>query len=244
MGDSFREMLNETWLLTVDGATRFLPKLLVGTLILLVGLMLARLIRGLTAKFFVALRLDRASDRLGISAFLARGDAHYTVAEVLATFIYWLVLILALQVLGLVLGFEGLSHFFAQILAYLPRLVVALAIVLVGLAIGSFFGGAVQVAAANSGVQASRPLGRIAKYLIGFFALAVAFEQLQIVSQLVVTTLQILIGGVSLAAAIAFGVGCKDLAREAVVRWLHREDGTGPTGLIRPDQGQADRPTH
>ena len=223
MGDSLRAMLRDTWQVTVDGATRFLPKLLVGILILLVGLVLARLIRGLTAKFFVALRLDRASDRLGISAFLARGDAQYTVAEVVATLTYWLILILALQVLGLVLGFEGLVHFFAQILAYLPRLVVALAIVLVGMAIGSFFGGAVQVAAANSGVSAARPFGRIVKYLIGFFALAVAFEQLQIASQLLVTTLQILIGGAALAAAIAFGGGCKDLAREAVVRWLHRD---------------------
>jgi uncharacterized membrane protein YhdT len=227
MGQNLRDMLAQTWQLTVDGTTRLLPKLLVGGLIVLVGLLLARLVRAVIAKFVVAVRLDRISDRLGVSAFLARGDAQYTVAEALATIVYWLVLILTLQVLGLALGFEGLAHFFTQILAYLPRLVVALAIVVVGLGIGSFFGSAVQVAAANAGLPGSRAFGRTVKYLIGFFALAIAFEQLQIVSRLLVTTVQTLIGGLTLALALAFGIGCRDLAREAAEKWLRR--GPGPS---------------
>jgi len=222
MADSLRAMLNKTWAVIVEQVVNLLPKLLGGLLLLLVGLVIARLIRGLAVRFFVAIRLDRLSDRLGISVYLARGDVRHTVAEVLATVIYWLVLLFSLQVMGLVLELEGLANFFGQILGYLPRVVVALVIILVGIAIGSFFGGAVQVASSNAGFPASRPLGQTVKYLIGFFALVMALEQLQIATELLVSTLQIVIAAVALALALAFGLGCKDMAREAVTGWLSK----------------------
>jgi Mechanosensitive ion channel, conserved TM helix len=227
MGETLRSMLRDTWTTTLQGLTQLLPKLVVGALIVVVGLLVGRLVRALTVRFFIALRLDRVSDRLGLSAFLARGDAQYTVAEVVGTIIYWLVVMLSLQMMGLVLGLQGLADFFGQILTYLPRLVVATVIVAVGTAIGSFFGSAVQVASANSGFPVSRALGRTVKYLIVFFALALAFEELDIASRLLATTFLVLIGAFALTLALAFGLGCRDLAREAVERWMRgKQDGT------------------
>jgi|DewCreStandDraft_2_1066082.scaffolds.fasta_scaffold00147_39 fumarate reductase subunit C len=243
MTESFRTILQKAWFVVAEQVANFLPKLLAGVIVLLIGFVIARLVRGLTARFFVAVRLDRISDRLGISAFLARGDVRYTVAEILATVIYWLVLLLSFQLLGLVLGLEGLAHFFGQILGYLPRLVVALVIILAGILIGSFFGGAVQVAASNAGFPAAKPLGQTVKYLISFFALVMALEELRIATQLLVATLQIVIAAVALALALAFGLGCKDLAGEAVRRWVSRT--SNPSGGETPssDEGHPNAET-
>jgi len=222
MGETLRSMLGETWTATVAGATRLLPRLAMAVLILLVGLLVGRLLRALTLRFFFALRLDRASDRLGLSALLARGDARYTVAEAVATLVYWLVLVLALQMLGWVLGLEAVTKFFGQVLDYLPHVLVAVVIALAGLAIGSLFGGAVQVAAANADVPVARPLGRIVKYMIAFFALALSFEELNIASHLLTTTFLVVVGAGCFGVALAFGLGCKDLARDMAVRWMSR----------------------
>lgn len=222
MGETLRSMLSETWTATATSVTRLLPKLAMAVLILLVGLLVGRVLRALTLRFFFALRLDRASDRLGLSALLARGDARYTVAEAVATLVYWLVLVLAFQMLGWVLGLVAVTNFFGQVLDYLPRVLVAVVIALVGLAIGALFGGAVQVAAANAGLPVARPVGRVVKYIIAFFALALAFEQLNIASRLLTTTFLIVVAAGCFGVALAFGLGCKDLAREMVVRWLSR----------------------
>ncbi len=147
-------------------------------------------------------------------------SARYTVAEGVATLVYWLVLVLAFQMLGWVLGLVAVTNFFGQVLDYLPRVLVAVVIALVGLAIGTLFGGAVQVAAANADLPVARPLGRVVKYVIAFFALALAFEQLNIASRLLTTTFLIVVAAGCFGVALAFGLGCKDLAREMFARWL------------------------
>jgi hypothetical protein len=228
MVENLREMWEKMIALVLDRAATFLPKLVAGIFILLVGLLIARVVRGVAARFFLAIRLDKVSDRMGISAFLARGDVRHTVAEILATAIYWLVLLFSLQVLGLTLGLDGVAHFFGQILGYLPRIVVALVIIAAGIAVATFFGSAVQLAASNVGFPAARPLGAAVKYLIGFFALVMALEQLQVATQLLVTTLQIVIAAVALALALAYGLGCRDLARDSVQGWLRRTQDAEP----------------
>jgi len=65
-------------------------------------------------------------------------------------------------------------------------------------------------------------VGTGVKYLISFFALVMALEQLQVVTQLLVATLQIVIGAIALALALSFGLGCKDLAKQAVENWLRK----------------------
>ncbi|MFH1574134.1 MAG: hypothetical protein ABIG68_09125 [Acidobacteriota bacterium] len=229
MVENFRDMLQRSWGFVAQQTAEFVPKLLAGILILVLGFLIARLVRGITARFFLAIRLDRMSDRLGITAFLARGDVRYTVAEILATTIYWLVLIVSFQVLALTLGLEGMAAFCGQVLAYVPRLLVALVIVLIGIAFGFFFGEAVQVAASNAQFPAARPVGATVKTLIGFFAFAIALEELEIASELFVTTMEIVVAAAAFALALAFGLGCKDLAGKAVQGWLDRARSQPPT---------------
>ncbi len=220
---TLREMFSRAWSMMLEHSARIIPKLLVGMLILLVGIVIARVIRGLAARFFLAIRLDRLSSRLGIASLLVRGDVRYTVAEILATTLYWLVLIFSLEILGLALGLDEIAHFFGQIIAYLPRALIAVAIVLVGIIVGSVIGGAVRVAGANAGFRAAEVVGSFMKYLISFFALVMALEQLQIATPLLVSTLQIMTAAVGLAFALAFGLGCRELAAETVRDWLGRK---------------------
>ena len=222
MGATLASMLNDIWEATRTTLAHLLPKVAIAVLILTLGLLVGRLLRAVTLRFFVALRLDRVSDRMGLSALLARGDARYTVAEVAATIVYWLVLVLALQMLGWALGLQTIVDFFGEVLNYLPHVGVAVVIAVVGIVIGSFFGGAVQLAAANAGISVARPLGRLVKYVIVFFALAVAFEQLQIASRLLTDTFLVVVGAVAFGAALAFGLGCKDIVRDIVAGWITR----------------------
>jgi hypothetical protein len=220
MVTTLQGMFSKAWGVILEQGARILPKFLVGLVIIVVGLLIARVIRGLAARFFLAIRIDRISDRLGISAFLARGDVRHTVAEVLATAIYWLVLVFCLEIMALALELEGMAGFFGQILAYLPKVLIAVAIVLAGIAIGAFLGSAVKLAGASAGLRAAGAAGSLMKYLVSFFALVMALEELQIATPLLVSTVQILTAAFGLTLALAFGLGCRDLAGDAVRKWL------------------------
>ncbi len=228
MIQSLQDTLSNAWVMAQEQVGRILPKVLAGLLILIVGVLIARTIRALTARFLLAVRLDRISDRWGLSALLARGDVRYTVAEFVATVVYWLALLFIFELLGLALGMEGLASFFGQIIGYLPRIAVAIVIMLAGVALGSFLGGTVRVAGVNAGIPAAHVVGSLVKYLVSFFALVMALEQLKIATALLVTTLQVVIAAVAFAFALAFGLGCKDIAAEAARGWLRKSsDATG-----------------
>jgi Mechanosensitive ion channel, conserved TM helix len=226
MAETLRETFSRAWSLMLDQSARIIPNLLVGMLILLAGVVIARVVRGLAARFFLAIRLDRLSSRLGITSFLARGDVRHTMAEILATALYWLVLIFSLEFLGLALGLDKMAGFFGQIIAYIPHALIAVTILLVGIIIGSLIGGAVRVAGANAGLRAADVAGSIMKYLVSFFAFVMALEQLQLATPLLISTLQIMTAAVGLAFALAFGLGCRDLAAEAMRNWLGRKAST------------------
>lgn len=224
MLESFKTLFSKSYGIAMERMEIFFPKLLAGILILVIGYVIARIIRGIAAQFFLAIRLDRFAKRIGLSGLLARGDVRYTIAEILATSIYWLVLILSLEILAATLGLNSAADFFGQILAYIPRIAVALAILVVGIVVGSFFGSAVQVAGSNAGFSGAGPAGAGVRYLIGFFALVMALEHLQLATHLLVATLQIVIAAVALALALAFGLGCKDLAAQTVKSWFREAE--------------------
>jgi hypothetical protein len=239
MLESFKALFSKSYNIASEQMTILLPKLLAGILILCIGYVIARIIRGLAAQFFLAIRLDRFAQRLGISGFLARGDVRYTIAEILATSIYWFVLILSLDILAATLGLHSVAAFFGDILGYIPRIAVALSILIAGIVIGSFFGSAVHVAGSNAGFSGAAAAAAGVRYLIGFFAIVMALEHLQLATQLLVTTLQIVIAAVALALALAFGLGCKDLAAQTVKAWFKEAEALQANkGAVKHDEAK------
>lgn len=228
MTEALRAIMAKTWDVMVEQIAGIFPKVIAGILILALGVLIARLIRGITARFLVAVRLDRLADRLHVGDFLARGDVRFTAAEILATTIYWLVLLFCLQVLGGVLGLDAMANFFAQVLGYVPRIIGALLIVVAGLFVGSFLGSAVRVAASNAGFPAPAPLGQAVKFLVAFFAFVMALQQVDIPAQLLVGTLLIVVAATALGLALAFGLGGRALAEESLRAWAKKSKKNQP----------------
>ena len=102
-----------------------------------------------------------------------------------------------------------------HIVAFLPNVVAAIFILVVGIVTGAFLATTVRTAASNAGVDASRLLGQAVQTIVVIFALAAALRQLQI--QLVGEAFLIVLTAVSFGLALAFGLGCKEQAG----RWFN-----------------------
>ena len=198
----------------------FLPNLLAALLILLGGWILAKFIRLLVFRFLLAIRFDVAGERAGIDAMLARADIRQSSPELVAVLVYWLTVLLVILTAINTLGLTAVAELLNRILLYLPKVIAAVVVLILGLFFANFLAGVIKTAAASAGLAEAEVLATIARYSLTVFTVAVTLHELGVGADLVRAAFTIVFGAVGLALALAFGLGCKDLAREWVARYL------------------------
>lgn len=197
----------------------FLPRLGIALLIVLVGVLLAKAARFAVVKGLRAINFHILTQRAGIDGFLQRGGAGFDATALMGVLAYAFVLLAALTVAFNGLGLTNVTDLIARLTLFVPRIVVALLIIAFGTYFARFCDQGVRSFCASAGMQDGELLGRLARYAVLAFVLMLALEQLDIGGTLVRETFLILLGGVVLALALAFGLGGKDWARVRLETW-------------------------
>jgi hypothetical protein len=202
-----------------------LPRILLAIAVLVAGWLIAKLVRFAVAKGLRAINFHVLTERAGMDGFLRNGGIHADTAEIIGLLCYWLVILAAL-----IIGFNGLglayvTDLLAKVVLFIPNLMVALLI----LAFGGYFarvvGNAVSVRVANSGIPPADAglIGRLAQYAIFTFVVLIALDQINVGGEIIRETFLIVLAGVVLALALAFGLGGKDWAAEILERFWPRK---------------------
>lgn len=198
----------------------FIPRLLGALLILVIGWVVARLIRTGVSKGLTAVRFDEMAQRSGIDALLKQGGVALTSNGVLASLIYWFFMLITLLAAVDSLGLAVASDLFNEVVLYLPNVVVAVVILIMGGLFAKLIRGTVSTVLVNAQVEGAPVISAIAYYAILVFAVSVALVQLQIGRDLVLAAFRIAFGGLCLALALAFGLGGRDWAARTIERTL------------------------
>jgi len=194
----------------------FLPTLLGALIILIVGWIIAKLIRQLIDKFLQLVRFDTLADKTGISDVLKKGELKITAREVVSHLVYWLIIIMVLIMTVDALGLPKASDVLTALFGYIPNVIAALLVLVVAIFLAGFVSGIVHTAAGNAKMPRPELLAGICRWTIIIFAATIALTELGIAPLLVTTTFNIVLGGIVLALALAFGLGAKD----SVAKWL------------------------
>jgi len=157
-------------------------------------------------------RFDTLADKAGVSEILRKGDLKISASELISGIVYWLIIIMVLVMAVDALGLPKASDVLAGLFAYVPNVIAALLVLMVAMFLASFVSGIVRTAAGNANLPKPEIFASISRWAIIIFAATVSLEQLGIASLLVTTTFNIILGGVCLALALAFGLGGKDAA--------------------------------
>ncbi len=201
----------------------FLPHLLAMVVILALGIFMAWVIKSLVFRLLKTVKFDQFCGRTGFSQAMGRGGITETPSHLVSRVTYWSITLIFL-ILGLgVLNLKPVDEFVARTISYLPHLVVAFVILIVGFLLGNFFGRATLIAAVNAQITQARFLARGVRLAVILFALAMAFEQMGIATAIIVAAFSIAFGGVVFALAIAFGLGAKDAAKDFIESLLKKE---------------------
>jgi hypothetical protein len=190
----------------------YIPILLGALIILIVGWIVAKAIRRIVDGLLKVTRFDTLADKTGISRILIKGDLKISAREVVSRLVYWLIIIMVLVMAVDALGLPKGSDILAGLFAYVPKVIAALLVLVVAMFLASFVSGIVQTAAGNANMPRPEIFAGVSRWAIIIFAATIALGELGIATLLVTTTFNIILGGVCLALALAFGLGGKDAA--------------------------------
>lgn len=195
---------------------QFVPMFVGFLLILLVGWLLAVILKKVLVKVLVFLKIDTLSGKINLSQILEKGGIRYTLSEIIGIIFYWLIIFVALATAINALGLTSVSAVMDRIILYVPNIVIAIFILILGLFLSSFLSSVVVAMAVNAGISQANILGKIASTVIIVFSVMIAMEQLNIAAAIINAVITIIFASIGLAFAIAFGLGSKDIASKII----------------------------
>ena len=222
MNEVFDEVIRTTLVEVGARFQDFVPNLLAMLVLLAIGILAAVAIRYAVGFVLRWLAFDRFSERMGITAVLHKGGIRAAPSRVLVLMLAWLVLAVFVLLAVAALDLTAAVNLVNEAFAYLPNLLVAGALLLLGSLLAGFVRRSVLIAAVNAGLPSARLLAGVAQVgLLVLFA-AMALEHLGLGRQVILTSFTILFGGVVLALALAFGLAGRDMARGSLERMRSR----------------------
>ena len=199
-----------------------IPKIAVGILLIILGLIVAKLIEVALRTMLVRLHFDNLAERAGITKALMRIGLRQNLSLLLPRLAYFLVVVLLAKTASDAFGLIAISNAIGAFSSYLPNILAALLLLTLGTTVGQFMGTMVTQAAESSGLESASALGRIVSTLIIFLVSMMAIGQLKIDTEMVRIVTSILLGAGALGFGIAFGLGTRDIVRNLVTGFYTR----------------------
>ena len=197
----------------------FLPKLAVAVIVLLIGWLLTRVVRFAVIKGLRAINFPVLTERAGLDGFLREGGITTDTTEILGALVSWIVLMAALLIAFNGLDLSYVTELLGRIAEFLPRLIVALLILVFGLYFAGFAGSAVVAYCRSKKIPDADLLGKIVRSTTTAFVIVIALDEIGLGGIILRGAFLIVLAGVVLALALAFGLGGRRWAQEFLERW-------------------------
>jgi hypothetical protein len=222
----------------LDAVMRFLPALLGAIILLIIGWIIAAALAILVRRGLRAIGLERGVERSGIGRFIEQTGTRWTVSGVIAALVKWSIFLVFIQAAANVLGMAQVTAIINSIILFIPSLIVALAIVVIGALIAQFVARLVRGSLSEMGVSNPGLFARLTQYAIIGFAVVAALNELGIAENVVNTLLVGLVGAIALALGLAFGLGGREVAAQITQRWYENGRNLADRARQRSDRFQ------
>ncbi len=210
--DVFLASLNQFWVQLVN----FVPKLLAVVVILFFGWIIAKLVRTAVKHILELVKFDNFAQKSGLEAFMSSGDVNVTLSGIISQVVYWLVIIMFVITGANMLGLTEVAQLLHDLAAYLPRIILAILVMIFGTLLARFINRLVFAWLHSIKFERALVVSTTVEYGIQILALFIALEQLGIGVQLINSLFVIVFGAIFLALALAFGLGGRDRAAKVI----------------------------
>lgn len=201
----------------------FLPNLIATIVILVVGVILAKLLSRWSGKLLGKIGLDHLCQRIGITESMAKAGMEKTPSEILGKFIYFFILLIVTLTAAETLGLERITAILDDFVLYLPKVLGALFVILVGMFIAHVVKQSIHTAVNKMGMEYASSVARLAQIIIFVTTFSLAVGQLEIETQMLNIVFAIVLGSLGAAAAISLGMGTRGVSNNIISGVYMRE---------------------
>ncbi len=211
---------------------RSLPPIVAAAITFVAGWLLAKLARFLVPKLLSVLRFDKVSEKMGIVAFLRKGNVHHSPSTLAGVLLYWLLLVIALSNTIATLDEGAAASIGTWVRSALPTLIVTFIGIVMGVVVVTFLSNFAVTIARNAAVRSDESIGKLIRSAGYIIVATMTLDRMGMGQTILSTLFVILFAAAALGAGLAFGLGCKDMARKAMEDFLRnlREKGRASRG--------------
>lgn len=206
----------------LERIANFFPNLLGAIIILVIGWLVAMLLQKIVDRALRLVGLQKLFELVKVEDVVKKGRFKTDSVGLVGLFVKWIILIVTFLAAADALNLHQVVDFFAVILGYVPNVIAAVAIVLIGAVLAKFLGDVVKGSADAGGLAYSRVLSTITVWAIWVFALLAALVQLGVAGELIRTLFTGFVALLAIAGGLAFGLGGQNAAKRLVAR-MERE---------------------
>jgi len=204
------------------GFLDFIPKLIGAIIVFVIGWFIAVWIGKLVAEILKRLKFDKIFERTKWDEALEKANVKVTISGFIGGLVKWILVIVFLLAAVEILGMRQFAAFLGNIVSWLPNLVVAAAIFVVAVVVADIAEKVIKTVVGKMSVGYVNMVGSIVRWAIYIFAAFAILEQLQVASDIVQIVVTGLVALIVLSAAIAFGLGGKEVAKESLENLRNR----------------------
>ena len=208
--------VQDSWLNIWDRFINFLPNIIGAAIILVIGWIIGILVELLIDRLFRVIGLQTLFDKAKVEDVLKKAGNDKDATSMVAAMAKWIVYLVAFIAAADVLKLPAVSSFLNSILAYVPQVIAAGAILLIGLILANFLSAVMKASLSASDLGLADTVSLVTRYAIVIFAFLAALAQLGIASSMIQTLFIGLVALLAIAGGLAFGLGGQGVAKD----WL------------------------
>jgi len=199
---------------TFSKMAEFWPNILGAFLVILIGFFLGWFVEKIIIKSANKIKLTTLSKKLDLDHLLKKVNVKSDVSVLVGKLLKGYIIFMFLMAAANILEFDQIADFLNTIIAYIPNLLIALGILLIGIRFGNTTSVIIETTLKVTKSSAAKVVASIAKYALIFFAVMAALTQLEIANEVVMTLFIGFISMIALGGGLAFGLGGKDLVKD------------------------------
>ena len=188
-----------------------IPRIAMAIIILIIGLIVSRIIASAVRKILKTLGIDKLSEKLNEIDIIANSNVNVVASKIMSKIIYYLLLLIFIVMATDVLAIDAISQLFQDLINFIPNLIVALIILLLGLIFSDAIRKMVLTLSKSLNLPSANLISNAIFYFLLINVLITALKQTGISTSFVEGNFMILIGGGVLAFALGYGLASKDL---------------------------------
>ncbi|MCX6744707.1 MAG: hypothetical protein NTX82_04245 [Candidatus Parcubacteria bacterium] len=212
IGEAILEALTSLW----EGLVVYLPSLIAGIIILIIGIFLAKAIEKLVEKIIAAAKIDDLISKINLVKKIEEGGTKIVFSQIFGWLVKWFLYVVLLIAVSEILKLGQFTIFLKDIAMYLPNVIIAVLILVVGFVLGYFVDDLIVRILKSTREKLGNLVGAVAKWAIIVFAILAALIQLKVAVSLIQMLFTAIVFMIALAFGLSFGLGGKEAAKEMI----------------------------